>query len=450
MAITRGLGKENTVQIVLLSGGAGKRLWPLSNDLYSKQFLRILRHEDGTLESMIQRVCRQVQCAAPDTPITVATGREQVSLIRRQLGSGVNISVEPCRRDTFPAIALVSAYLHEVRGIPLDEAVAICPADPYVDEGYFHAVVQLLQEAEREGSANLVLMGIEPTYPSEKYGYIMPVSQEPQSMVQSFKEKPDKEKAAEYIDQGALWNSGVFAFKLGYALDKARELLDYTDYEDLFNRYEELSKISFDYAVVEKEKNITVQRYGGTWLDIGTWNTLAEVMPEHTIGRVTMDETCRNAHVVNTLPIPILCMGLKDVVVAASPEGILVSDKERSSAMKPYAERLHTPVMYTEKSWGEFQIVDAETESLTIKITLSPGRALTYHLHERRDETWTVIEGRGWVKLDGNEFAVAEGQTVRIPRGSFHTIRAETLLKVMEIQTGEDIDAEDKIVWGKA
>lgn len=436
------------MQIVLLSGGAGKRLWPLSNDLYSKQFLRILRREDGTLESMIQRVCRQVQCAAPDTPITVATGREQVSLIRRQLGSGVNISVEPCRRDTFPAIALVSAYLHEVRGIPLDEAVAICPADPYVDEGYFRAVVQLLQEAEREGSANLVLMGIEPTYPSEKYGYILPVSQEPQSMVQSFKEKPDKEKAAAYIKRGALWNSGVFAFKLGYALDKARELLDYTDYEDLFNRYEELSKISFDYAVVEKEKNIAVQRYSGTWLDIGTWNTLAEVMPEHTIGRVTMDETCRNAHVVNTLPIPILCMGVKDIVVAASPEGILVSDKERSSAMKPYAERLHTPVMYTEKSWGEFQIVDAETESLTIKITLSPGRALTYHLHERRDETWTVIEGRGWVKLDGNEFAVAEGQTVRIPRGSFHTIRAETLLKVMEIQTGEDIDAEDKIVWG--
>lgn len=436
------------MQIVLLSGGAGKRLWPLSNDLYSKQFLRILRREDGTLESMIQRVCRQVQAAAPDTPITVATGCEQVSLIRRQLGSGVNISVEPCRRDTFPAIALVSAYLHEVRGVPLDEAVAICPADPYVDEGYFRAVVQLLQESEREGSANLILMGIEPTYPSEKYGYIVPVSQESQSMVQSFKEKPDKEKAAEYIEQGALWNSGVFAFKLGYALDKARELLDYTDYEDLFNRYEELSKISFDYAVVEKEKNIVVQRYSGTWLDIGTWNTLAEVMPEHTIGRVTMDETCRNAHVVNTLPIPILCMGLKDVVVAASPEGILVSDKERSSAMKPYAERLHTPVMYTEKSWGEFQIVDAETESLTIKITLSPGRALTYHLHERRDETWTVIEGRGWVKLDGNEFAVAEGQTVRIPRGSFHTIRAETLLKVMEIQTGEDIDAEDKIVWG--
>ena len=290
-------------------------------------------------------------------------------------------------------------------------------------------------------------MGIEPTYPSEKYGYIIPVSQEMQSMVHSFTEKPDRETAAEYIKQGALWNSGVFAFKLGYALDKARELLSYTDYEDLFNRYADLPKISFDYAVVEKERSIVVQRYGGRWLDIGTWNTLADVMPEHSIGRVTMDEVCRNVHVVNTLPMPILCMVLKYVVIAASPEGILVSDKQRSSAMKPYAERLHTPVMYAEKSWGEFRIIDAETESLTIKITLSPGRSLTYHLHERRDETWTVIEGRGWVKLDGNEFAVGEGQTVRIPRGSFHTIRAETLLKVMEIQTGEDIDVEDKIVW---
>ena len=192
------------MQIILLSGGAGKRPWPLSNELYSKQFLRLLKQEDGTRESMIQRVCRQIQNAVPDVPITVATGREQTSMIRRQLGTGVNISIEPCRRDTFPAIALVSAYLHEVRGVPLGEAIAICPADPYVDEDYFRAVLHLLEEAEREDAGKLVLMGIEPTYPSEKYGYIIPVSQEKQSKVQAFKEKPDKETAEKYIAQGAL------------------------------------------------------------------------------------------------------------------------------------------------------------------------------------------------------------------------------------------------------
>ena len=189
-------------------------------------------------------------------PITVATGQEQTYLIRRQLGSDVNISVESYRRDTFPAIVLVFAYLHKACGAPLDEAVAICLADPYVDAEYFREVVRLLQEADRDGAANFILMGIEPTYLSEKYGYIMPVSQGSQSMVQSFKEKPDKEKAAEYIEQGALWNSGIFAFKLGCALDKARELLGYKNYVDLFNRYEGLSKISFDYVGSRRKETL--------------------------------------------------------------------------------------------------------------------------------------------------------------------------------------------------
>lgn len=436
------------MQIVLLSGGAGKRLWPLSNELYSKQFLRLLRRADGTRESMIQRVCRQVREAAPDVPVTIATAQEQTSLIRRQLGTQVNVSVEPCRRDTFPAIALVCAYLHEARSVPPDEAVAVCPADPYVAPDYFRAVTELLAEAEREGAARLLLMGVEPTYPSEKYGYILPASRDAQSAVAAFHEKPDAAAAAAYIARGALWNSGIFAFRLGYALEKARDILHFDGYEELFRRYEELPKISFDYAVAEREQSVAVRRYGGTWLDVGTWNTLADVMPERTIGHVTLDETCTNVHAVSTLSMPVLCMGLKDAVVAASPEGILIADKKRASAMKPYVEQLHTPVMYAEKSWGEFRIVDAETTSLTIKITLTPGHGLTYHMHERRDETWTVIEGRGWVTLDGNEFAVSEGQTVRIPHGSFHTVRAETLLKVMEVQVGADIDVDDKIVWG--
>ena len=435
------------MQIVLLSGGAGKRLWPLSNDLYSKQFLRLFKREDGTRESMIQRVVRQVQNAVPDVSITIATAREQMSLIRRQLGNQVNISIEPCRRDTFPAIALVSSYLHDKCDVSYDEPIAICPADPYVDEEFFLSIKRLLTSIECGASANLLLMGIEPTYPSEKYGYILPTGRTGQSPVRAFKEKPDEELAARYIENGALWNSGVFVFRLGYALDKSRQLLGSASYEEILHSYAALPKISFDYAVVEKEDSIAVQRYSGTWLDVGTWNTLSEVMSEYSIGRVTMDEACSNVHVVNTLSVPVLCMGMKDAIVAASPEGILVADKDRSSAMKPYVENLHTPVMYAEKSWGEFRIIDTEPKSLTIKITLTRGESLTYHKHEYRDETWTVIEWGVWVKLDGNEFAVAEGQTVRIPRGSFHTIRAETLLKVMEIQTGEDIDVEDKIVW---
>ena len=237
------------MNLVLLSGGSGKRLWPLSNDIRSKQFIKIFRDEEGAYESMVQRVFRQIKKADPQAKVTIATSKAQVSLIHNQLGQDVGISVEPCRRDTFPAIALATAYLVDVMGVSKDESVVVCPVDPYVDDDYFEALKGLCAQADK-GEANLVLMGIEPTYPSEKYGYIIPETSEAVSKVDTFKEKPTAAVAAEYISRGALWNGGVFAYKLRYVLDRAHELIDFTDYQDLFHKYETLKKISFDYAVV--------------------------------------------------------------------------------------------------------------------------------------------------------------------------------------------------------
>ena len=250
------------MNLVLLSGGSGKRLWPLSNDIRSKQFIKIFRDEEGAYESMVQRVFRQIKKADPQARVTIATSKAQVSLIHNQLGQDVGISVEPCRRDTFPAIALATAYLVDVMGVPKDESVVVCPVDPYVDDDYFEALKGLCGQADK-GEANLVLMGIEPTYPSEKYGYIIPETSEAVSRVDTFKEKPTAAVAAEYISRGALWNGGVFAYKLRYVLDRAHELIDFTDYQDLFHKYETLKKISFDYAVVEHEPNIQVMRFQG-------------------------------------------------------------------------------------------------------------------------------------------------------------------------------------------
>ena len=149
-------------------------------------------------------------------------------------------------------------------------------------------------------------MGIEPTYPSEKYGYIIPKNGADVSIVKEFKEKPDTETAKKYLSQNALWNAGIFAFKLGYLIDKAHSMIDFGDYRDLFNKYDTLPKISFDYAVVEKEPSIQVMRYIGNWKDVGTWNMMAEVMADQIKGRVILDETCENTHVVNELNVPIL------------------------------------------------------------------------------------------------------------------------------------------------
>ena len=434
------------MHIVLLSGGSGKRLWPLSNDIRSKQFIPFFRQSDGARHSMAQRVCGQVRHAIPGAQITIATSKAQVSVLRNQLGEAVDICVEPCRRDTFPAIALVSAYLHDVKGVDENEAVVVCPVDPYVEDSYFSTVYQLTKLVGT-GAGELMLMGVEPTYPSEKYGYILPQNKETVSQVLSFREKPDADAAQRYIDEGALWNSGVFAYCLGYVLTRARQLLGCSDYEGLLAAYESLEKISFDYAVVEHESNIGVLRYGGAWKDLGTWNTLTEIMEETALGDAVLDDGCYNTHVVNEMDVPVLVMGAQNLVVAASPEGILVADKAASSYMKPYVERISQPVMFAEKSWGSFRIIDVEEESLTIKVTLNAGHAMNYHSHAHRREIWTVVSGCGTVRLDGAERPAAAGDVIDIPAGMKHKISARERMVVIEVQVGSSISKEDKVKW---
>lgn len=431
------------MNIILLSGGSGKRLWPLSNDVRSKQFIKLFK--DGEhYESMVQRVFRQIISVDTDAKITIATSKSQASIIKNQLGEKASICVEPCRRDTFPAIVLAASYLHDELHVGIDEAVVVCPVDPYVDNTYYETV-KTLQKLTEQGNANLTLMGIEPTYPSEKYGYIIPESQNNISKVKEFKEKPNVEKAKQYIVQHALWNAGVFAFKLGYLLDKAHSMIDFEDYRDLFNKYDMLTKISFDYAVVEKESDIQVLRYKGDWKDVGTWNMMAEVMADKTKGQAILDETCENTNVVNELNIPILCMGCKNLIVAASGDGILVSDKERSGYMKPYVEKIENEAMYAEKSWGTYTVIDVQLGSMTIKVSMKAGESMSYHMHNNRDEVLTVVSGKGKATIDGMERILRTGDVITLAAGCKHMIEAITTLDMIEVQLGEDISVSDKI-----
>lgn len=436
------------MQLILLSGGSGKRLWPLSNDVRSKQFIPLFQMSDGKLVSMVQRVYGQIRHALGDVSVTVATSRSQVATLRKQLPAGVDLSVEPCRRDTFPAMALAAAYLSEVKHISPREPVVVCPIDPYVQDDYFVALGQLADLAA-ESDANLVLMGIEPTYPSEKYGYIVPESRLPISSVLSFKEKPASQAAAAYIEKGALWNSGVFAFRLGYLLSLADSALGSSSYRILKKQYAVLPKISFDYAVVEQEKKIEVMRYRGAWSDLGTWNTLTDVMGTKTIGRTVLGDACKNTYVVNELDVPVLCMGMNDVVVAASPEGILVTDRRASAKIKPYVEKFDQPVMFADKTWGHYRVIDVGKRSLTVKALLGTGHRMTYHSHQLRDEVWIVVAGEGMVTCDGKKRKVSPGDVVNLPRGCKHTMEALTEMEIIEVQCGDVIDVRDKEKWSE-
>lgn len=435
------------MNIILLSGGSGKRLWPLSNEVRSKQFLKILTKADGTRESMVQRVYRMIKEVDPEARITIATSQSQIPQIKSQLGENVGISVEPTRRDTFPAIALAVAYLKE-NGVKPDEPVVICPVDPYVNIDYFKCIQEMSNVA---GKTNLTLMGIEPTYPSEKYGYIIPTSSDHITFVKEFKEKPDEETAKKYIKEGALWNGGVFAFKLSYILDIAYDVFGTNNYIDLLQKYSELKKISFDYAVAEKEKSITVIRFKGDWKDLGTWNTLTEAMTEPANGNVVVDN-CDNTHVINELEIPLIALGIKDAIIAATPDGILVSDKEHSPRLKDYVENARP--MYERRGWGEYKVLNYRTHqdkqnSLVKELIISPGEHISYQRHFHRMEIWTFTEGTGELIIDDKARKVSRGDTIIIHQGMKHAIKGITELHIIEVQIGDELTEEDieRLEW---
>ena len=472
------------MKIVLLSGGSGKRLWPLSNEVRSKQFLKVVRDGDGRVESMLQRVHRQMQAAGLGDGVTVATGAAQVESIKGQLGEAVSIVVEPERRNTFPAIALSAAYLYFEKNCPMEETVVVLPVDPYVGEEYFR-MLHKLDAAVQAGAADLVLMGVAPTYPSEKYGYIIPIPQAGRDEkglarnipgnhgegkegifpgtsregrlvgnensqllpVLEFREKPDIQTAEELIQKGGLWNCGVFAFKLSYLMGIIKNTIPCACYADVLRQYGEFEKTSFDYAVVEKAESVAVLSYHGEWKDLGTWNTLTEVMEEKPIGDVVMSKDCKNTHVINELEIPIVVMGAENMVVAASPDGILLADKVQSSYIKKYVEDRDLRPMFEERSWGEYTVLnlslDAEgNRTVTKKKRVQAGKSIGETKHKYHLEVWTVLSGRAVISIKGRKHDAFPGDTFTIERGTLHSLQAEEDTILLEVQIEEKKIAE--------
>ena len=439
------------MQLVLLSGGSGKRLWPLSNNARSKQFLPLLEKEDGTMESMVQRVVRQVREAHLTDDITLATNASQLDIIINQLGDSVSVVTEPERRDTFPAIALASGYLKLKKGCPDDEVVVIMPCDPFTEAGYFETIGKMVKCVEAD-VAELVLMGITPTYPSEKYGYVVPVTDhlkvEGSMAVSKFTEKPNVERARELLGMGALWNGGVFAFRLGYMMEIAQRYVKADSFEEMRSRYSEFPKISFDYEVAEKADSVAVLPYSGQWKDLGTWNTLTDELHHHIIGNAVMGPRCTNTHVINELQYPIYVDGMEDTVIAASPDGIIVCRKKYTEDIKKAVDHLTPRPMYEERRWGSYRVIDDTTyadgrHSLTKSLTINAGKNISYQVHRHRSEAWTIVEGEGIFVLDGVERKVGPGETVVIPVNHYHALKAITTLTFIEVQTGNPLVEED-------
>lgn len=436
------------MKLVLLSGGSGKRLWPLSNDARSKQFLKVLDDENNK-KSMVQRVYKQLETIGLANDVVIATSASQIDMIKNQIGDKVSIVVEPERRDTFPAIALSASYIYSECNVDLDEVVAVLPVDPYVENNFFQKVSDLEGIVENS-QADLALIGVMPTYASSKYGYIVPsdFNNEKWIKVSSFKEKPIEAEAEILIENGALWNCGVFAFKLSFIINMIKELGLPTNYNDLKNQYHMFNKNSFDYEVVEKAKEIVMIPYNGYWRDLGTWNTLTEEMSTNIIGNGTISEESENVHLINELEVPLVVLGGKDLVVAASPDGILVSEKRLSPKLKELIVDFEKRPMYEESIWGWYKVLDfirddKRNEVLTKKICINIGKNLSYHYHEHRIEIWTIVKGIGELVLNDEIKYIGAGDVVEINPFINHSVKALEELEIIEVQRGVNLIEED-------
>lgn len=438
------------MKIVLLSGCSGWRLWPLSNESRSKQFLKLLSNKGKNRESMVQRVVRQIKesGAIKDDDIYIVTAESQADSIRNQIGSDVKVICEPARRDTFPALAMACEYLHLSRLAAKEETVIVMPIDTYADDSFYGLIKELDVEVQND-NANIVLVGTKPTYPSAKYGYIS-VNDNDMS-VKEFREKPSEDEAEVLIIKGAYWNTGVAAFRLGYMLDSIEKYVGKASSLEAFvDLFEKLPKKSFDYEILENNRDMKVLIYDGKWKDLGTWNTLTEEMDEKSIGQVRQVEDCVNTHVINELSIPVLVMGAKDMVVAASPDGILVSDKHKSSYIKPYVQQIEARPMYEERKWGEYKVLDYNQyedgmKSLTKHLTISAGKSISYQKHFQRDEIWTIVDGTGQLLVDDVIRPVKRGDVAYIMKGQKHALKADDGddLQFIEVQIGPELVEDD-------
>lgn len=442
------------MRLVLLSGGSGQRLWPLSNNGRSKQFLKLLTNEQtGQLESMFQRTCNKIKNAGLLNNVYISTNISQIDIMTNQMDTEIPLIIEPERRDTYPAIALASAYLYTEEKVDEDEVVIVCPIDSYAEDKFYEQLIDL-EKVLKETKAEIGLLGVKPTYPSSKYGYIIPQfansTESSYLKVDKFKEKPDEQTAKELLKNNAIWNCGIFAFRLGYIIDLLEKSSFESDYYKLLDQYYLLSKNSFDYEVVEKAQDVFVIEYQGDWKDLGTWNTLTDEMDNYVVGNSVLSTDSENTHIINELDIPIRGLGLKDIVIAASPDGILVSNKMESHRLKELTGIENERPMFEERRWGWYKVLDFlkkdnDEKVLTKRLFLLEGKNLSYQYHLKRSEVWTVISGAAEFILNGERRIVLSGDVLKIEVGDKHSLRAITDTEIIEVQMGSELIEEDII-----
>jgi mannose-1-phosphate guanylyltransferase / mannose-6-phosphate isomerase len=451
------------MKALILAGGSGTRLWPYSRTEFPKQFLKI-GDESTLLQTTISRILNHF---SPED-VFILTNRlyhyamkTELSLIHPVLEK--NIILEPCQKNTAPAIAFALKYLIELRGCAHDETVFVSPSDHRIapQDRFCFYVERALKIAE---GGRIATFGICPTSPETGYGYIEagPAFNEDAFVASRFVEKPDLETAKRYIDAGNFyWNSGMFAFQIKTMQNELAafcpEIALYfeKDLDEFESHFEKMPNLSIDYAVMEKSTKTVLLPIDLCWSDVASWDSMYDLLPKDASGNALVGEVVE-MDTKDTLILGdkrlVAAIGLEDMLVVETPDVVLVAKKKESQKVKEVVARLKImgrkeikEHLTTHRPWGSFTILDTSERYKIKKIFIHPGHTLSLQMHFHRSEHWVVVKGTAKVTIQGKETLVHENESIYVPKGAVHRVSnpGKVPLEIIETQVGEYLGEDD-------
>lgn len=448
---------------IILAGGSGSRLWPLSRELYPKQLIK-LNSGESLLQSTFKRLSNFID---PKNIISVTNIKHlpEVKLQLNQINPDNLVIAEPVAKNTAPAIAATLEFIRQTASA--DEIVVIVPADHLIQDT--EAFARTVIEGEKLANiGHIVTFGIKPSYPETGYGYIKIAAELASGfMVENFVEKPDLETAQEYLQNGNYyWNGGIFMGKVSVLLQEFKDLsadihanltmLDFTNNLKLDPVvYSDMPSISIDYAIMEKSDKIALVELESDWNDLGSWQSLYDIKAKDAQGNVTEGNIIlndvKNSFIYSSKKL-VAVSGVEDIVVVETEDAVMVCGKNKSQDVKKIYDELklrnddaHIIHKTVFRPWGYYTCIAEGNGYLTKLISVYPKQKLSIQSHEHRSEHWVVIAGQALVVLNDESHYLTAGHSIDIPVQAKHSLQNpyEEELKIIEVQKGELLSEDD-------
>ena len=449
------------MKVIILAGGGGTRLFPMSRTCYPKQFLKIAGHKS----LLVQTLERFMLFVRPED-IVVITNQDYYFFVKAELEScgaqGASIVCEPASRNTAPAIALAIKYCEDKLESGVNETLFVAPSDHIIKPAAEFA--QLVQAAAKAaGCTDIITLGVKPDKPETGYGYINAYKDESCAYtVKSFKEKPDSATAQQYLHDGSyFWNAGLFAFSISAMKHELKAYcpdimhLYSLPYEEMLENFHKMPQISIDYAVMEKSQHVKMLPLTIYWNDIGSWDALYDVLEKDDFGNTASGSTC-DINCTNTMLISnnklVAAIGLDNISVIETADAILVAKRGDGQQVKELVDLLKkkNPTLVHDnitmcRPWGSYTILSEGENYKVKKIVINPGCKISLQMHYHRSEHWTVINGIGKLTQDNKVIFFKENESTFIPASTRHRLEnpGKLPLSIIEVQTGRYLGEDD-------